>query len=420
MLRMSFSVLAIVAVTSSCFGEEWPSWRGSDRTGVAKETGLLKTWPKDGPPLAWKSEGLGHGYASVVISGGKVFTQGDKGKDHCLIAVNLDNHKIAWTTKICQNFSDGSRSTPTVDGEHVYALSPHGDLICATTAEGKIVWLKHLPKDFGGHMMSGWGYSESVLIDGDKLICTPGGDNAAVIALNKESGELIWKAAVPQGGGAGYASPVIAEVGGIRQYVTLLGKSGGAVGISAKDGKLLWRNNKFANGTANIPTPVVKDDLVFYSTGYDDGGSALLRLVPDGDGVKAEEVYGKPARDLQNHHGGVILIGDHLYGGHGNNHGFPFCIDFKTGKESWGKNRGPGTGSAAVVYADGHLYFRYDNAVMALIEATPEKCTIKSSFKIPQGSTPSWAHPVVFNGKLYLRDQDRLLCYDVKDASARK
>ncbi len=397
---------------------EWPQWRGPDRSGVSKETGLLKEWPSDGPPLEWQASGLGEAYGTVTLEDQRIYTMGKRGNEEFVFALDVLGGKQVWATPIGSGqtkFSvKNSKSTPTLDGELLYAVGMNGTLVCLETATGKLQWKKEYEAEFRGRMMSDWGWSESPLVDGDKVICTPGNDQAALVAMNKKTGQVIWKSAIQNCGGSGYSSIVVAEVGGVRQYITVLGKSGGLVGVSAKDGKLLWRNNRVAGGTANVPTPVVRDNLVFYTTGYQDGGSALLRLVPAGGSVKAEEVYVKSAEELRNHHGGVVLVGDYLYGGHGQNQGFPFCLELKTGKLAWGKQRGPGSESAAVTCADGNLYFRYQNAVVALIEATPRNLNVKGSFRIPNGSTPSWSHPVVAGGHLYLRDHDRLLCYDVR------
>jgi outer membrane protein assembly factor BamB len=407
--------------------EDWPQWRGPNRDGVSKDKGLLSRWPKAGPPLAWQVKGMGSGYSSVAVSGNQVFTLGNRGGFNTLIAVDRAKGKELWAVKIRQGGGD-PQSTPTVDGDRVYGLTRDGDLFCVDAAKKKLVWKKSMQNDFGGHMMSGWGYSESPLVDSDKLVCTPGGKNATLIALDKKTGNVIWKAAVPGGDGAGYASIVVATVGGVRQYIQLLG--GGIVGVAAKDGKFLWRYNKIANGTANIPTPIVKDNLVFCSTGYG-RGSALLKLVPKGKGTKVEEVYFLPGNKLQNHHGGLVLVGNYIYGGHGHEQGFPVCVELKTGKIVWGhgkgalgdnagkkvqwNGRGPGSGSAAVVYADGNMYFRYQNGLMALIGASPSGYQVKGTFKIPHhGGAPSWSHPVVAGGKLYLREQDWLMCFDLR------
>ncbi|MEK6233840.1 MAG: PQQ-like beta-propeller repeat protein, partial [Planctomycetales bacterium] len=351
---------------------------------------------------------------------------GRRGQKEYLIALNAKDGAELWTAEVGD--SGHSNGTPTIDGDLVYAIGRNGDLLCAKTTDGAEVWRKSFSKDFGGKMMSGWGYSESPLIDGDRLLCTPGAQDAMIVALDKKSGEVIWKASAtpsdsspgkkapkgknkPRGKtGAGYSSIVISRGAGVKQYVQLTGR--GLISVSAEDGKTLWTYNPVANGTANIPTPVIKGDYVFCSSGYGTG-SALLKLVADGDGVKAEQVYFLSGKELQNHHGGMILLDDHLYLGHGNNEGFPVCIDLLTGKDAWRPGRGPGTGSAAITYADGHLYFRYQNGIMALIEARPDEYVLKGSFKLATVKGASWPHPVVIGGRLYIRDQDMLHCYNV-------
>lgn len=411
------AAVVLSLLTLPVFAGDWPSWRGPNRDAISTETGLLKEWPEKGPPLAWEAKGLGRGYSSVAVAGGKVFTCGErrtkadqKGGQH-LICFDADKGTELWSARISD--SGEPNCTPTVDGDLVFALGRQGDLICASTADGAVKWKKNFRKDkeFDGHMMSDWGYSESPLVDGDRLIVTPGGKKATLAALAKKTGDVIWKCPIPEGDGAAYSSVVISNAAGVKQYVQLLG--GGIVGVRAKDGELLWRYDKIANGTANIPTPITKDDYVFCSTGYDTG-AALLKLEKTTEGVKAKEVYFLRANELQNHHGGMILVGDHVYGGHGHNDGRPFCLDLETGKMAWKQGRGPGEGSAAVVCADGHIYFRYESGKMALVEATPKGYTLKSTFKIPHGDGPSWPHPVIANGKLYLREGDWLLCYDVK------
>ncbi len=270
--------------------------------------------------------------------------------------------------------------------------------------------------DFDGRMHSGWGYSESPLIDGDHLVCTPGGTVAGIVALDKKTGVEVWRSTIPPlgeagGDGAAYSSLVVGNGGGIRQYVQVMGR--GAVGVAAKDGKFLWGYNKVANGIANIPTPVIHGDYVFVSTGYG-AGAALLKLEPADGGIKVDEVYFLDGKKFQNHHGGMILLGDFIYAGHGHNAGAPTCLEWKTGKTVWRNNRGPGTGSAAISYADGNLYVRFENGVMALIGATPLEYQEKGHFKIPNVQQPSWSHPVIAGGKLYLREQDALLCYEIK------
>ncbi len=400
-------------------GFDWPQWRGPLRDGVSTETGLLKAWGEKGPPLAWRAAGLGQGYSSVSIADGRIFTLGKRGKDEFIIALDANHEgQELWAARLGDAWRDGPRGTPTVDQGLVFAVGPHGDLVCVEAATGKEVWRKSYQKSFGGKMMSGWGYCESPLVDGDRLICTPGAKDAGIVALNKNTGELIWKCEIPKLGdqgrdGAGYSSIVITEAAGVRQYVQLLGR--GCVGIAAADGKFLWGYNKIANGTANIPTPIVRGDFVFCTSGYGEGGAALLKLSREGDGIAAHEVYYYPAKKLQNHHGGLVLVGDYIYGGRGHNNGFPVCIEMQTGKIAWSKDRGPGTGSAAVVSADGELYFRYENGLMALIEATPQGYKEHGTFMIPDVHNPSWAHPVVAGGKLYLREQDNLFVYQIAE-----
>jgi outer membrane protein assembly factor BamB len=435
-MRMAF--LAGVAAALTLFpvvqagdskSKDWPQWRGPNRDAVSTETGLLNEWPDGGPKLLWNSKdvnkglNVGRGYSSVVIADGRIFTMGDRAKKGHLIALEQATGKLLWATPISEEYGDGGpRCTPTIDGKFVYGLSPQGNLACLDTSSGGLVWAKDLKKDFKGRMMSGWNYSESPTIDGDHLICTPGGVEACVIALNKRTGDVVWKCAAPKDkkgkstdAGAGYASIVFAEVGGARQYITLLGPELGLVGVDAKTGKFLWNYRKIGNGTANIPTPLVKGDYVFTSTGYGTG-SALLKLIPDGNGgCDAKEEYFLKGDKLQNHHGGMVMLGDYVYGGHGHNNGLPFCLEWKTGKMVWGPERGAGDGSAAVLYADGNLYFRWDNNIVGLVEASPKAYNLRSSFSLPKGtSNPGWQHLVVLDGRLYVRSNDQVLCYDIK------
>ncbi len=393
---------------------EWFQWRGPNRDGKSPDTGLLTSWEESPPPLVWSVRGTGRGRSSVAVAGGKIFTMGIKDGATQLIALAESDGSLVWETPA----GGGSdvNCTPTVDGDRVYALSFDGDLLCADAATGSEVWRKNFGRDFGGRMMSGWGYAESPLIDGDRLICTPGGNQAMMVALDKRTGEPIWRTEVPDLGprgkdGAGYSSAVVSNGAGVRQYVQLVGR--GLIGVSADDGRLLWVYNRIANDTANIPTPIVTGDYVFASTGYQTG-AALLRLRRGGRGVTADEVYFLDHTKLQNHHGGMIQIGEYLYCGHGHNEGFPLCIHLPTGRDVWRPGRGPGSNSAAVSYADGHLYFRYQDATMALIEATPDAYRLKGTFKIASRNAESWPHPVISGGKLFLRDQDELHCYDLR------
>ena len=399
---------------------DWPGWRGPQRDALSSDTALLKSWKPGGPPLAFKATGLGTGYSSVSVAGGRIYTLGDKGGAQHLFALDAKDGKSIWTAKVGAPWVDqmgGPRGTPTVDGTSVYAVGTEGDVVCVDAATGKERWRRNLEKDFGGQMMSIWKYSESPLVDGDRVIVTPGVTGAALVALDKSTGKEVWRTAVPDLGtkgkdGAGYSSVVVSNAAGVKQYVQLMGR--GLIGVRASDGKFLWNYNKVANDVANISTPVIKGDYVFASTGYQTG-TVLLKLEAAAGGVAAKEVYFLDSKTFQNHHGGFVLVGDHIYSGHGHNKGFPICIEMATGKVVWGGDtRNAGTGSAAVVYADGNLYFRYQNGLMVLIEATPTGYAEKGSFSIPDVSNPSWAHPVVVGGRMYLREQDNLYVYDVK------
>lgn len=403
--------------------KSWTQWRGPGREGKSPYKGLNKNWEKSPPKLLWTAEGLGTGYASVSIDGGKIYTTGNLEDGQYLICIADGQTKPLWKTKLTegkpQHDYEGARSTPTIDGNRLYVVSSDGRISCVDSEAGEVLWSRSF-KDFGGRMMSGWGFSESPLIDGDRVLCTPGGDDAIVVALDKKNGEEIWRCGGPEANGtdargknlkkgAGYASIVVSEGAGVRQYVTLVGQ--GLIGIRAEDGALLWSYEKVANGVANIPTPIPFDDYVFASSGYGTG-AALVKLSPADGGVKAEEVYFLKSDDFQNHHGGMVKVGDYIYSGHQHGQGLPICIEALTGEVKW-VDRGPGKGSAAVLYVDGCLIFRYQNGLVALIEATPEEYRLLGEFTPAYQERESWAHPVVVDGKLYLREQNKLMCYDV-------
>jgi len=407
-------LLALSAVAADTAGsKDWNQWRGPNRDAVSTETGLLKAWPTGGPKLEWDMKGLGGGLSSMAIVGGKLFTMGNVEGGQCVIAIDLATQKILWKAKVGPA-NDGPHSTPSVDGNRVYAFGTASDLVCVDAADGKEIWRKNLIKDFGAKT-PGWNFSESPLVDGDKLVCTPG-DATLMVALNKSSGEVIWKCTPPnprETGVVGHASIVVSEGAGVRQYVTLTTR--GAVSVAAADGKLLWVYHKIANGTANIPTPVALGDSVFVSTAYGTG-AALLKLSKSADGVKADEAYFLPANTFQCHHGGFLRVGDYIFGAHGHSAGNPICIELATGKVMWSEKQ-VGGGSGCVVYADGNLYYRYENNMVALVQANPKSYVLKGSFKLPAKpgmGGPGWAHPVIHDGKLYIRHSDVLFCYDIK------
>lgn len=413
------AILATLAPVGAA-AADWPTFRGADRTAVAPDTDLLESWPAEGPPLVWETTGAGRGYASPAIAGDRIFTLGDglstaADGDEYLSCFDRTTGRQLWKTKTGEAWTSGqeswqsSRSTPTVDGPMVYVLTPFGQLVACLVKDGREVFRVDLKAQFEGTKGDSWGYSESVTIDGDKLVCTPGGPQATVVALDKKSGRPLWTCPVPNDPGAGHASIVIAEVGGRRVYVTTT--AGGAVGIDAKTGKLLW-TYPIEKTTAVIPTPIVRGDLVFFSAGYKRGG-ALLRQVPGPGGtIAVEEVYPLNT-ELANKHGGIVLVGDHLYGD-SDDKGIPFCAELATGKIAW-KNRGSGKNSACVVAGDGHVYVKYADGTLALVKADPGNYEEVSSFKVPgSGDRPSWAHAVILDGRLYLREGDAILCYDIR------
>jgi outer membrane protein assembly factor BamB len=390
---------------------DWPEWLGPHRDDRCRETGLLRQWPTSGPPLVWKAADLGTGYSTPSISAGRIFGLSWRGKDEVVWALDEATGKEVWHRRIAAakpagggEAREGSRSTPTVVGDRLYALGQNGDLVCLESATGEVRWHKNLVKDFGGGVPY-WGYSESPLVDGDKVICTPGGRKATLVALDRQTGNTLWQAQVPQGDGAAYASAIAAVIGGGRQYVQFL--QGGVVGVAADSGKFLWRYDAPHNNTANCTTPVVSGDYVFACSGYNTGGG-LVRIVRDGDAFKAEEVYF--TKFMQNKHDGVVLLDGYLYGANGNR---LTCLKFMDGKRAvWSSTR-PGKGS--ILYADGRLYYRSEHGPMYLVEANPRRYVQHGQFEPPdQSGKPTWPYPVIANGKLYLRDQNVLLCYDVK------
>jgi outer membrane protein assembly factor BamB len=337
----------------------------------------------------------------------------------CVIAVDLETHKKIWAKKIGPIHVDergGPRCTPTIDDGLVYVIGTSGDVVCLSADKGEIIWRKHLVKDFSGKSPN-WKFSESPIVDGDKLLCTPGGQEAVIVALNKKTGEVIWKCSMPDIGkngkeDAGYSSIIISNGGGMKHYIKMVGK--GLIGVST-DGKFLWGYNRIANSAATIPAPIVDGDYVFCASGYNTG-AALLKLSPENGSVKMDEVYFLEGKVFQNHHGCMVKAGDYIYGGHGSNQGKPTCIEMKTGKIMW-QEKQPGEGSAGVLYADGHIYLRYENNLLVLVEANPEKFTVTGTFtppKRPGATGQAWAHPVIVDGKLYLRYADVLMVYNVK------
>ena len=405
-LLVTFALLTAAAtLAAQSTSVDWPQWRGPDRTGISKETGLLAQWPRSGPTVAWSAAMLGAGYGSISVQGERVYVQGMRNRQSVVSSLNRADGKLVWV-RILGAAGDndrgpGPRSTPTIDGDRVYALSETGDLACLRVSDGTVVWQRNILKEFrGGNPY--WLLSESPLVDGNMVIVTPGGRGAGMVALDKMSGKTVWQSK-DLSDGAGYASPIVADVGGVRTIMTFTADAG--VGVRASDGKLMWRNSEAANGTANIATPVYSDGRVFFTSGYGTGAS-LLGLKAAGGEVRAQEIYF--TRDMKNHHGGVVLVNGHIYG---YNDSILTCLEFASGKMIW---RDRSVGKGAVSYADGHLYILSENNVVGLVEATPAGYKEKGRFSITDQGWPSWSHPVVSGGRLYIRNQGTLTSYDVR------
>ena len=410
--------LAILISTAWICAGDWPQWRGPDRDGHSVETGLLKQWPKEGPKLLWQVDDLGSGYSTPSISDGRIYLMSNEGlEDEFVVALDVKDGNRLWSTRVGkvgnpeQNPSyPAARSTPTVDGELLYALGSDGDLVCLECETGKVRWQKSLRNDFGG-LAPTWAFSESPLVDGNMLVCMPGGTDSTIVALDKRNGEVIWQSAVPGGGMAGYSSLIVANVGNIKQYIAYL--ANGLVGVEAGTGKLLWSYEKTKGALGmSIQTPVFRDGYVF--TGASRVGGGAVKLSVSQGALKAEEVYFDPK--LPTAIGGTVLVGDYLYG---SGQTTLMCVEYKTGRVRWSERS---IAPVSLCYADGLLYLHGEEGEVALIEASPEAYTELGRFMPPNRPAPanqmekSWAYPVIADGKLYIRDKNMLWCYDVKDA----
>ncbi|MCA9028755.1 MAG: PQQ-like beta-propeller repeat protein, partial [Planctomycetaceae bacterium] len=375
-MRRIQELLALTLIlTSVVVAGDWPQWRGVHRDGVAADEAIRDDWSERPPELLWMVEGMGAGYASVSIAHGVLYTTGNDETSQFVVAVDAMTGKRLWSTSLTDeppsHSYPGARCTPTVDGDRLYVTTSNGAIVCLLRDDGSVIWKKDFSPEWQGQLMSHWGFSESPLVDGDAVLCTPGGPDALIVKLDKLSGEEIWRSAVPksafngQAPPAGYSSIVISQGGGVKQYVQMTGR--GLVGVRADDGKVLWSYGRIANGTANVPTPIVIDDYIFASTGYG-AGAALIHLEANKDSeVTAEEVYFLDGNTFQNHHGGMVRYGDFIYAGNGKNNGFPTCVEWRTGDIAWGgKLRGAGSGSAAVTGLSDNILFRYQDGVIAL------------------------------------------------------
>lgn len=406
-------LLALYGATASA--GDWPQYGGPNRNGVSEEKELLRQWPADGPPLLWKRTDLGTGYSPVSVVGFRVYTLAYRDNDEVVVALDRGTGKEVWARSLgvareSHAMSFLRQRQPLVDGDLLYAFSTAGHLVCLEVDQGKELWRKRYLEDFKGRS-SPFGWTDYPLLDGKKLVCTPGGKDAFHVALDRQTGEVLWKSSASSELYPSHSPLVAAEVGGIRLYVQNLG--GGLVGISATDGKLLWSYGRVSSRTANMATPAVFGDRVFATSGFGTG-SALLKLVARDGGIEARELYHD--RGFQSQHGGIVPLRDHIYAGHGAsfNSGWPTCYDWKTGKTVW-QNKGPGKGGVATAAADGRLYFRFADGLMVLAEVAPDGFKEKGKFLPPDRSKyPAWSVPVIAHGRLFLRDQQTLLCYDLR------
>jgi outer membrane protein assembly factor BamB len=405
-------MLAGQAAVAAREGEDdWPQFHGPRRDNRSTETGLLPSWPADGPHLLWRSAGIGHGFGTVSIAGDRIFVAGDVQGRTVISALDLSG-RIVWQADngpIWTGAQPGSRGTPTIDGERLYHFSAVGSLVCLDAGSGQRIWSRNILDEFASQNIT-WALAESVLIDRAHVICSPGGPRTAVVALDKLTGRTVWES--PSAGDlAGYGSVSLGEFGGRRQFFTLT--SAAVIAVDADTGALLWRVEQETPWEENILKPIYHDGHVFVSS--QKTGSILLRLAADGDGISAEPVWRNT--DLDNHHGGVVLVDGYLYGSGRFNGNRWACLEWRTGRTMY-LDRGVGKGS--LTYADGFLYTRGENGLMGLVPATPTEHRIVSQFQPPgEAEGPAWAHPVICRGRLYLRHSDLLDCYDIRSPERR-
>jgi len=400
--RMLVVVLVLVAFGGSvCVAGDWPQFRGPDRSGISTETGLLTAWPEGGPRLLWKYEGLGKGYASVSVANGSIYTTGIEDGKGCVYAFSLDG-KLKWKKSYGPGWTAshaGSRTTPTIDGDKLYVMSGQGKIVCYSTG-GDEIWSVDTAKKFGCKNIR-WGISESVLVDGDKVICTPGGPDASVVALDKNTGKTIWTSKGVSDKSA-YCNPILLELGDKRLLITMLNNS--VVCLDIETGKLYWQVEHTGKYEISAVSPIYHDGVLYTTNAY---GKGSVGYTLSADGTKCKKKYEEKV--LECHHGGVILLDGNVYGS--NSRGW-VCLDAATGKVKY-QDKLVGKGSG--IYVDGLFYlYGEGGGGFALVKATPTGFKTISSFKITLGDDKHWPHPVVSNGVLYVRHGSTLMAYDVK------
>jgi len=395
--------LVALAASPSSQGHDWHQWRGPNRDGVSPETGLLQRWPANGPPQVWRTTGAGNGYSSFSASHGRLFTLGARAGTEYVSAFDLESGRKLWEQPNGQRFrndrGDGPRSTPTIDGGRLYVLGGSGELTAFDAATGQRHWHVHVVREHGG-VVPYWGYSESPLIVGDRVLVNVGGRGASIVAFNKADGAVLWRAESDE---AGYSSAMLVRTGSLAQAVFFTGRR--ALAVDPRDGRLLWSYDRVSNRTANIATPIVRGTQVFLSSDYGTG-AALLQVRAAGHIANAEEVYF--TRDMRNHHASSVLVGEHLYGFSGS---ILTAMRFASGDVAW-RDRSVGKGS--VIAADNRLYLYSEGGVAGLAEASPDGYREHGRFRIPQGDLPTWSHPIITGGRLILRDQDTVYAFDVR------
>ncbi|MBS3733407.1 MAG: PQQ-binding-like beta-propeller repeat protein [Phycisphaerae bacterium] len=404
------ALLIAATIAGAAAGEDWPQWKGPNRDNRSIETGLLDTWPDGGPEKLWTSPAnLGKGYSTVAVADGMIYTTGIVGRDEYLFALDTKG-ALQWKKTYGPGWTrshGGARTTPTVDGTWVYVISGHAVVARYNAKTGRRDWSVDAMKRFDGRNVA-WGIAESPLIVDDKVICTPGGPRATMAALDTSNGKTRWVTRELSDKSA-YCSPRLIEHRGKQIIVTATHRH--IVGVDAETGDLLWKHGYRGQCSAHPNTPLYSDGSVYFTSGYNAGG-VMLKLAPRGDAVE-------PAwtdKTLDTHHGSVVRVGEHIYGSswHGNGNGNWVCLDWDTGEPAYDThwhNKG------SITYADGKLYcYEERSGNLALVEATPKGFNVISSFRITEGDGKHWAHPVIANGRLYIRHGKALMCFDVRGA----
>ena len=414
---LSLAMMAVLSA-SSLAQSDWPQWLGADRENRSKDTGLLQSWPEGGPKQAWRTEGIGDSFGAVSVAGGRIYLLGDLEDGSYLFALDEKDGKVQWKSKIgparisSKKEWQGPRTTPTIDGDRIFALGEAGDLVCVETSSGKEVWRKHLEKDLQGEH-SIWFYCDSPVIDGKQVVVKPGGKKGTLAGLDKATGEVLWRS-TEFTDPAEHTSLLPATIEGVKQYIVFTMESVAGVGT---DGKVLWRVARKGD-VAICTTPLYKDGIVLVGSSYNTGRTTAIKVSGSAGVLKAETLY---ETDFANHHGGMVIVGDHVYGtadrkkGQDRGNADLKCMELKTGKIVW---QNPSVGKGSISYADGHLYLHAEKpkeGMVALVEASPEGYKEKGRFSQPDPiGKYAWAYPVVANGRLYIRDGKGLSAYALK------